>query len=231
MTRNGQISRRNLFRRSLGIRTPENDGEPKGQPDGFEPIEILPEPVAVQDATPEKILKRINAEPAYRLVLPRLLAFCFEPRSAGEIHEELMCFSVMRTAAHTPKMLLAWMIETGAVARYMEEDSEKGSKDARWLTTEAGIEAIAGRDPAERLRRLLDEEPEYSDIYRMILEFCSCERSISEIEYLLRAHPALENPKVYPSYLVDRLEFTGALEWTGKWRAAETGKCAQGNTD
>jgi len=213
MASNEQISRRNLFRRSLGIKTPEPENKGGYRETGLAATEILSEPVTGEDATPEKILKRINAEPAYRLILPRLLAFCFESRSTDEIHEELMCFPGIRTAAHTPKMLLAWMVEVGAVAGHIEENS----KVTRWLTTEAGLEAIAGRDPAERLRRLFEEEPAFVDIYRMILEFCGKERSMPEIEYLLCAHPALANSNVYPSYLVDRLECTGALEWTGKW--------------
>jgi len=214
MDQGNQISRRNLFRRSLGIRAPKDEGRPKESPPESAPVDVLPDPVAAENAAPEKILKRIDAEPAYRLVLQRLLAFCCEPRSSREIFDELQCYSGMKTAAHTPKNLLAWMVEAGAIAGHDEE----GSEATLWRTTEAGIEAMAGRDPAERLRRLLDEDPIYADIYRKVLEFCAEDRSISEIEYLLRAHPTLQNPKVYPSYLIDRLEFAGALEWTGKWR-------------
>jgi hypothetical protein len=216
MVQHNPISRRNLFRRSLGLQ-PREEARAQDVPSSDPaPEDVFPTPAAAQDVTPEKIQKRINAEPAYRLVLPRLLAFCSEPRSVQEIHEEMMYFPGMRTAPHSPKTLLTWMIEAGAIARYMEE----GSEAVLWLTTEAGIEAIAGNDPAERLRRLLEEDPAYADIYRMILEFCSEEgRSISEIDYLLIAHPALKNPQIYPSCLVDRLEFAGALEWTGKWRA------------
>ena len=210
------------MRRSLGIRTTENVGVPKKPPAGPAPDDIFPVTAAGEDATPEKILKRIDAEPAYRLVLQRLIAFCYEPKSSREIHDELMYDPGMRVAAHTPKMLLRWMVEAGAIVGHKEE----GSETALWRTTEAGIEAIAGRDPAERLRRLLEEEPAYADVYLKILEFCSDERSLSDIEYLLRAHPALQRPQIYPSYLVDRLEFAGALEWVGNWRATETGKAA-----
>jgi hypothetical protein len=229
MFQNNPISRRNLLRRSLGIRTPENEGVSKEQSAVPAQDNIFLDPVAAQYADPEKtlkrpeeILKRIDAEPAYRLVLQRLLAFCYEPRSIREIHDELTYYPEMRASAHTPKMLLAWMIEIGAIAGHKKEDSET----ALWLTTEAGIEAIAGRDPAERLRRLLEEEPAYEDVYRKILEFCPEGRSLSDIENLLRAHPALQRPQIYPSYLVDRLEFAGALEWDGNWRATETGKAA-----
>ena len=218
MVHSDPISRRNLFRRSLGIRTPENENVPKRPPVEPTPDVILSEPVAMEDVTPEKIRKRIDAETACRWGLQRLLAFCSEPRSSREIHDELMYYPEIRISAHTPKMLLTWMVEVGAIARHTDESRET----TLWVITEAGIEAVAGRDPAERLRRLLEEEPAYVDVYRMVLKFCFEGQSLSDIEYLLRAHPALQNPKVYPSYLVDRLEFAGALEWTGKWRATET---------
>ena len=86
------------------------------------------------------------------------------------------------------------------------------------------MEETAADGPAERLRQLFEQEPYYADVYRMVLGFCFEERSISEIEHLLRENPALENPRIYPSYLIDRLEFVGALEWTGKWRTTTTGK-------
>ena len=220
MVRNNPISRRNLFGRWFGVKTLEDEGATKKTSAEPVPDDAFPDPPAGEDVAPEKILKRIDAEPAYRLVLQRLLAFCYEPRSSQEIHDELMYYYEMRNAAHTPKMLLGWMIEVGAVARHTGENADF----AQWVTTEAGIDAIAGRDPAERLRRLMEEEPTYSDVFKMILEFCSEERSLSEIEYLLLPHPALKAPHVYPSYLVDRLEFAGALEWTGKWLTTETGK-------
>jgi len=224
MVENDPISRRNLFLRSFGIRRREDERAPEKTshdrvPDRA-PEDVFPEPAAVEDATPEKILKRITAEPAYRLILHRLLAFCSEPKSVQEIQDEMMYYPEMRTAAHTPKMLLKWMIEAGAIVRH----SDGSQETTLWQTTEAGLDAIAANDPAERLRRLLEEEPAYVDIFKKILEFCSIERSMPEIEYLLIAHPRLQSPKVYPSYLVDRLEFAGAIEWIGKWRVTETGK-------
>ena len=214
------ISRRNLFRRSLGIPMPKDKSAPEKAFIESTPENNFPIPAAAENVTPEKILKRIDAEPSYRHILQRLLAFCSEPKSVREIHDEIMCYTGTARAARDPKMLLAWMIEVGAIAGHAAE----GSETTLWRTTEAGIEAVAGRDPAERLRRLLEEEPAYADIYRMILKFCYEERSLSDIEYLLQAHLGLRNPPVYPSYLIDRLEFTGALEWTGKWRTTEAGK-------
>ena len=143
MSLSAPISRRNLFRRTLGIHTREAEHTPGKTIADSSPENVLQEPVSAQGAAPEKT----------------------ETDAAG-----------------------------------------------------------AAKNPAERLRRVLEEEPEYADVYRMVLTFCFEERSMPEIEYLLRAHPALANPIVYPSYLVDRLEFAGALEWIGKWRTTEAGR-------
>ena len=223
MIRNNPVSRRNLLRGSLGdSQTLEDKCEPKELVCEPAPGDVLSASVASEEVTPEKIMKRINSEYAYRLILQSLLAFCSEPRSVQEIHEELMYVPWMHNkAAHTPETLLTWMVEAGAIAEHIEE----GTETALWMTTEAGMEAIAAHDSAERLRRLLEEEPGYVGIYRMILEFCSNERTLDEIENLFIGHPGLQSPHVYPSYLVDRLEFTGALEWTGEgWLITETGK-------
>ena len=223
MTQSNHISRRNLIRNSLGgFKTLYNECESKEPSYSPADDEVSPETVANEVVTPETIMKKIDSDYVYRLILQRLLAFCSEPKSSNEIHEELMYFPDMRQkGAHTPETLLTWMIDAGAVAEHMEE----GAETKRWLTTEAGMEAIAAHDPSERLRRLLEEEPGYVDIYRMILEFCSEERSLDEIERILIAHPGLKSPQVYPSYLVERLEFAGALEWTGGvWHITETGK-------
>ncbi|MDR1728996.1 MAG: hypothetical protein LBT74_13920 [Acidobacteriota bacterium] len=227
MAHDNPISRRALFRKSLGLgMTPEKDASenvetPVSQGCPATPPDPEGTVVAAEAASPEKIRERIAAEPAYRLLLPRLLAFCSEPRTAGDVREALLGRPEMRTAIHAPETLLSWMVEVGAIAGRKEE----GRAETLWETTEEGLEAVAGYDPAERLRRLLDEEPAYRDIYRRVLEFCAEGRALPEIEALLRAHPALENPKVYPAYLVDRLEFAGALEWTGdKWQTTATGK-------
>jgi len=71
---------------------------------------------------------------------------------------------------------------------------------------------------------MLAEEPRYREVYDRLLEYCVEPRTRAEIEALLQNHPALESPKIYPGYLIDRLESAGGLEWTGKWRTTLAGK-------
>ena len=224
MDRDATISRRNLLRKSLGLQTLEEKHESKDPSQSPAVDCVSAEPALRKDVTPETILKTINSEYVYRLILQRLLAFCCEPKSFREIHKDLMYYPEIyhNRATHTPESLMTWMIEIGAIVGYTEECLE----EELWVTTEAGMEAIAVNDPAERLKRLLEEEPAYDEIYRIILKFCLTEHSVDDIEDLLRVHPGLRNPKVYPSHLVERLEFAGALEWTDheKLITTETGK-------
>jgi hypothetical protein len=207
------ISRRAWFRRSLGARL-QREEQPK---ESFP--EVTAEAITPGPASAEQVLHRIAAEPAYRLILPQLLEFCITPHTASEIRDWLLCFPEMHATFHPPELLLQWMVQSGGIAQ-----SDENSKLELWYTTEAGREALDRSSPADRLRRLLIEEPNYKEIYQQLLEFCMAAKSTSDIEDLLRANPVLEIPKVYPNYLIDRLETAGGLEWTGQWLTTEAGK-------
>jgi hypothetical protein len=207
------ISRRAWFRRSLGSHLQLRKDLQASLP------EEVADMIAPGPATAEQVLTRIAAEPAYQLILLQLLEFCITPHPASEIRDRLLCFPEMQATFHPPELLLQWMIQAGGIAPACENPSLE-----LWRTTEAGREALAGSSPSERLRRLLSEDPVYKDIYQQIIEFCVTAKSISEIEGLLCANPVLENPKVYPNYLIDRLEAAGGLEWTGQWQTTEAGK-------
>lgn len=165
------------------------------------------------------ISDRIAAEPACRQVLHRLLEFCCVPRSRSDICDWMRGLPEMRSALQEPEVLLAWMIQAGALALHGGDASREC-----WQTTEAGRTAVEINDPGRRLQALLTAEPAYEGIYRQVLQFCTTARSVADIEGLLRANPVLENPKVYPSYLVDRLESAGGIAWNGNWETTGAGK-------
>jgi len=213
-----QFSRRDIFLRSIFSRSAREESSPKEPAYAPQPDEMPTVPPSA-----ERILERIAAEPAYRLILPKLLEFCVAPRSGQEIHDKMLHFPEMRIALHTPEILLTWMVQSGAIAARQEHPDEENTAK-QWQTTEAGMEALACSDPIERMNRLWEQYPDYTEIFRKVLDFCVSGRALPEIEYLLRIQPELENPKVYPSYLIDRLEFSGGLEWNGKWQTTEAGK-------
>jgi hypothetical protein len=170
----------------------------------------------------KKILERVSAEPAYRLVLYKILKFCATPRSAAEVEDEIRSFPEMKTAIHSPNVLLRWLEKVGGVERVAVGEEE------RWQTTEAGKKVVETQAPRMRLRELISQEPVYSDVYTQVLRFCEIPKTRTEIEELLQGNPVLENPKVYPTFFIQGLEAAGGLEWNGKWRTTEAGKGVAG---
>lgn len=164
-------------------------------------------------------MERIAAEPSYQQVLCRLLEFCTNPRTGREINAWMLPFPEMRIGLQSPGVLLRWMVEAGGIAQQGWD-----GEDDLWETTEAGWAALEKNDPVQRLRHLAAEEPQNIDTYRLILDFCQTPRSREEIEALVYREGNLSDPKVYPSYYIDRLEAAGGLEWTGRWVTTEPGR-------
>ena len=169
--------------------------------------------------TEKKILDRITRERPYRPVFYKTLKFCETPRSTSEVEEEVLSFPEMKSAIHSPNILLGWLEEVGGIERVVLEEEE------RWQTTEAGKKVAEVEAPGKRLLELLSKEPVYSDIYMQVLRFCQTPRTRTEIEELLQGNPVMEKPKVYPTFFIAGLEGAGGLEWVDKhWRTTEAGK-------
>jgi len=184
-------------------------------------VEVIKTEASGEVANAEKkILDLISSEPAYRLVLYKILKFCETPRSAAEVEEEILSFPEMKTAIYSPIILLGWLEGVGGVERVTV-----GEKEDRWQTTEAGKKVAAIEAPAKRLLELLAKEPVYHDIYMQVLRFCQTPRARTEIESLLEGNPVMEKPKVYPTFFIQGLEEAGGLEWVERhWQTAEVGK-------
>jgi len=147
----------------------------------------------------KKILDLITSEHAYRLAFYKVLKFCETPRPTAEVEEEVLSFPEMKTAIHSPNILLGWLEEVGGIERVVVEEEEE-----RWQTTEAGKRVAEVEAPGKRLLELLSKE---------------------EIEELLEGNPVMEKPKVYPTFFIQGLEEAGGLEWVDKhWRTTEAGK-------
>jgi ferredoxin len=67
------------------------------------------------DNATAKVLQRVSAEPAYRVVLYKILAFCESARSYPEIWHEISAYSEMKTALHPPQALLSWLVQAGGI--------------------------------------------------------------------------------------------------------------------
>jgi hypothetical protein len=186
----------------------------------------------------EKTKTLIASEPRYRLVIYKMLKFCEAPRSTSEVEQEALSFPEMKTAIHSPGILLGWLAEAGGVERVAvpargstlpapPETPGEGEEETqeKWQTTEAGKQVAEMEAPQKRLLELIAQEPAYSEIYRQVIGFCQTPRQRAEIEKLLQGNPVMEKPKVYPTFFIQGLEEAGGLEWVdNRWRTTQVGK-------
>lgn len=169
----------------------------------------------------DKVLKRISAEPAYRIVFYKILENCESARSSSEVEQTILSFPEMKGAMHSPRLLLSWLEEAGGIELIT---AEKGNGEGMWYTTPAGRNVIRKEGNDSCLGRLLAQEPLYQDIFLQVLKACLSPKSRMEIESMLNENPILEEPKVYPSFFIEKLEEARCLEWDEKWKITSTGK-------
>ena len=99
-----------------------------------------------------------------------------------------------------------------------------------WKTTEAGTEALASDDPAGRIARLLDGEPEFLPVYKRVLTLADAPAgtTMGLMSVAVDTDPAVsENRRFYVQHFVESLERAGALVWRdGAWHTTEAGQAA-----
>jgi hypothetical protein len=148
MSRGERWSRRGLLRKGLLLERsrgeevrPFPESPPESSP-GAEPAEApASAPAPVEPASPEEIGRRIEAEPACRNLLLRLLEFCADPRAESTIYCWMRPFPELRTTFHAPETLFLRMVEAGAVT-YLPGEGQ-------WQTTPAGKQLLLSwRDTA-----------------------------------------------------------------------------------
>ena len=147
MSRGERWSRRGLLRKGLLLERsrgeevrPFPESPPESSP-GAEPAEApASAPAPVEPASPEEIGRRIEAEPACRNLLLRLLEFCADPRAESTIYCWMRPFPELRTTFHTPETLSP---DGGSGRRYVP------SGEGQWQTTPAGKQLLLSwRDTA-----------------------------------------------------------------------------------
>lgn len=167
------------------------------------------------------ILELISNERSYRLVFYKILKFCEVPRLYSEIEAEVVSLPEMKTAIHSPDILVQWLEKAGAIQKTVEEKEKKET----WQITDAGKKVEQIESPEKRLIELINKELVYREVYMQILKFCQEPRTRVEIEDLLKGNPVLEKPYVAPGFFVQNLEETGGIEWVNnRWQTTEVAK-------
>lgn len=171
------------------------------------------------DQDTRRILRRMASEPALRRVLYEILVFCETMKPLSAVEREILSFPEMKSALQTPQTIVSWLVQVGGI----QQVAAKGNESI-WLTTPAGRKVTQVEAPADRMARLLAQEPRYRAVYFRVLQACKAPKTRFDLEAMLDAEPVLESPKVYASYFIEALERAGGLEWSGRWRTTQAGK-------
>lgn len=186
-------------------------------------------------------------------ILFDLLVFCKEEREEQDVESFLEQHKQFADGYHSAQKYLLFMQRTGGIEEREydcdgvlitdamrdelrelgapEEEIEDLAVEWRFITTDAGNEAIERFDPASRTREMLAEQRESRHpTFRRLLQFCEDEpRSLDEITTFLASDPGLEkDPRtgvmgMQPSAYIGKLDQAGALTWEGGWKTTPGG--------
>lgn len=176
-----------------------------------------------------EIADPMSAHPSKRHVFLRTLEFCQMPRPTAEVDRRIGDL-LGGDSLYSPVVLREWLESAGTLERL--EDSREALADppaapTLWVTTEAGRATLLAHEPERLLPGLLGSEADFRDAFLSVLSLCVEPKTKAEIEELLSDHSALQRPRVFPAYLLRRLEEVGAIEWNGsKWSTTEAGSAA-----
>ena len=172
-----------------------------------------------------------------------------EPCRRADVEREL-AQSWDASYVRTPTATIDILVRRGALAEQVYVDGEpyKGTlqdvqtdesvaDDAEayetLAITEKGRALAEAHRPDATLRALLDEHPEYADVFSAVLWAASAQDGCSraDLEREINAFPQLKpdaesgRTRVYPQYFIDALETAGGIEWRqGAWRTTDAGK-------
>lgn len=201
----------------------------------------------------EATLECLGRKNNQKEIIYDLLVFCTTERGEAETEAFLEGHKQFADGYHSAQKYLYFMQRTGGIeereydsdgvliteamrdelreAGAPEEEIEDLAVEWRFLTTDAGREAIEQFDPADRTREMLASQKETRHpTFKRLLEFCEeSPRSLDEITTFLANDPGLEkDPRtgvmhMQPSAYIGKLDQAGALTWEGGWKTTPGG--------
>lgn len=193
----------------------------------------------------ERIASLLESMRGQRKVFLQTLAFCDEPKSIDDVNACVAQAQQAAPSVYSPANICSFLEQAGALQRQTADGTPAAEIDLApkesevdgveylepvpapqtfWVRTEAGAEALAADDPAQRLADVIAQEERYAPIYEKIIELCCGEEgaSIAELGDAVDDDPLLAEPRYYVQRFVNKLEECDALEWDGAWFATET---------
>jgi hypothetical protein len=98
--------------------------------------------------------------------------------------------------------------------------------EGTWISTTVALSVYDSVNPLADLKRAIEEEPEYKEIFVRILRYCDAEtRTKRQIDALVDNDPLLVGPpRIYGGHFVGLLDECGGLTWCPNWGTSEVGR-------
>jgi hypothetical protein len=95
-----------------------------------------------------------------------------------------------------------------------------------WNMTEAGRTKYAAYQPLQDIAACFENEPQYAEVLTTTMQLCAAEGGATarSIDDIIGDDPAVQQPKRYAMYFIDKLERAGAIEWGDSWTITDDGK-------
>lgn len=180
----------------------------------------------------------------YRRQLDAILSLCREARTLVQIEEARACSATAAPGVYDTASLCRLLVRAGGLekrdapqpeAQLVEvegvaylEPAPASEEASRFATTAAGLARLVGAQSLDAFAAMLDEEPRYESVYRILLEECANDGGATarQLEDAVLDHPELQEPRMYASYFYDRLDAAGLIAWTGPWTVTDLGRAA-----
>ena len=187
----------------------------------------------------------------HRQTLMGILSAAAEPISTAQVRETLEGSGRVKFSVYSPSNFCTMLEVAGALDRVTEtgepyddalpepaivevdgvEYYEPGvPPTVFWRTTEAGATVLAEDDPADRIARLFESEPEYLPVYKRVLTMASEPEgtSMALMSVAVDTDPFVaDERRFYVQHFVEGLERAGAFVWENNaWHTTEAGAAA-----
>lgn len=195
----------------------------------------------------ERIATLLDSMKTHRTMFLNIIRACEEPVRVEELNEKILEMQEHEHSVYGPSELCALLERSSAIERVDENGTpaaeavpepvvktdENGAEYLEipdevptfWRATAEGLQAAQSDDPLSRLFLQIEEDHDFEDVYRQVLEMCSDEkgRMKSEIEDAVDDRLAGSEPRLFASYFIEALERSEAIVWSGSWKTTATG--------
>lgn len=201
---------------------------------------------ADKETAAERIEALFEQMPTLQKLLYGILGECDTPIESQLLQDAVEELKKNHHCVYTPLTLCGLLEQAGAIVKVdengallsgitqeplvVELEGERYWEVApaprvHWLLTDEGRAQYESYQPLERIRACYDEEPQYADIFTMVLSTCAQPggASVKQVGEVVDDDPAVQKPRRYAMYFIDKLEHAGALDWGGSWVTTEYG--------